>query len=107
MVKFPFISRRSPVISLHGVAASSNALVSEIGARILHLGGNAADAAVAMAAALNVAQPCSTGVGGDCFCLFYEARTKKVRGLNGRLVLPSLASCNGHLQLRACVHDVS
>ena len=91
MEKFSFISRRSPVISLHGVAASSNALVSEIGARILHLGGNAADASVAMAAALNVTEPCSTGIGGDCFCLFYEAQSKKVKGLNGRLVsLPTV-----------------
>ena len=106
MDKFPCISRRSSVISLHGVAASSNGLVSEIGARILHLGGNAADAAVAMAAALNVTQPCSTGIGGDCFCLFYEARTKKVRGLNGRLVLPSIASYRGHLKIRACVFEI-
>ena len=68
MSNFPFISRRSPVISLHGSAASANPLVSEIGARILRFGGNAADAAVAMAAALNVVQPCSTGIGGDCFC---------------------------------------
>ena len=91
MEKFSFISRRSPVISLHGVAASSNALVSEIGARILHSGGNAADASVAMAAALNVTEPCSTGIGGDCFCLFYEAQSKKVKGLNGRLVsLPTV-----------------
>ncbi|XP_028406651.1 uncharacterized protein LOC114529104 [Dendronephthya gigantea] len=83
MEKFPFHSRRSPVICLHGVAASSNALVSEIGTRILHSGGNAVDACVAMAAALNVTEPCSTGIGGDCFCLFYEAQSKKVRGLNG------------------------
>ena len=85
MSKFPFISRRSPVISLHGSAASANPLVSEIGARILRSGGNAADAAVAMAAGLNVVQPCSTGIGGDCFCLFYEAASKTVKGLNGRL----------------------
>ena len=98
MEKFPFNSRRSPVISLHGVAASSNALVSEIGARVLHSGGNAADASVAMAAALNVTEPCSTGVGGDCFCLFYEARSKKVKGLNGRFVL-SFTLSNRHLLL--------
>ena len=99
MEKFAFNSRRSPVISLHGVAASSNALVSEIGARILHLRGNAADACVAMAAALNVTEPSSTGIGGDCFCLFYEAQSKKVKGLNGSgrsgeaFTLGMLASC--------------
>ncbi|XP_063056991.1 glutathione hydrolase-like YwrD proenzyme isoform X2 [Engraulis encrasicolus] len=81
--ELPFRSRRSPVVCLHGCVASSQPLASVIGTDILKKGGNAADAAVAVAAALNVTEPCSTGVGGDSFCLYYDARTGHVRGLNG------------------------
>ena len=45
----PFTARRSPVFALHGVAASSQPLASEVGLSVLKQGGNAADAAVAMA----------------------------------------------------------
>lgn len=79
----PFASRRSQVMSTRGVCASAQPLASAAGVEILNKGGNAADAAVAMAAALNVTEPCSTGIGGDAFCLYYDAKTKKVRAFNG------------------------
>ena len=79
-------STRSPVFSLHGCVACGQPLAAEAGLRILQRGGNAADAAVAVAACMNVTQPCSTGVGGDCFCLYYDAANKKVHGVNGRCV---------------------
>jgi gamma-glutamyltranspeptidase/glutathione hydrolase len=77
-----FNSYRAPIYSKRGIVASSQPLASEVGLRILQEGGNAADAAVAVAAALNVTEPCSTGIGGDCFCLFFENKKKKVFGLN-------------------------
>lgn len=78
-----FCSRRSNVFCTNGAVASSQPLASEVGLSVLKSGGNAADAAVAMAAALNVTEPCSTGIGGDMFCLFFDAKTGETHGING------------------------
>ncbi len=78
-----FCSRRSPVLSRTGVVATSQPAASAAGAEVLSRGGNAADAAVAAAAALQVTQPCSTGLGGDAFCLYYDAAHRTVRAING------------------------
>lgn len=82
-MSFDFVSRRSPVIARNGMVASSQPLATMAGVKILLHGGNAADAAVATAAALNVTEPTSTGIGGDMFALFYDAKAKRVTALNG------------------------
>jgi gamma-glutamyltranspeptidase/glutathione hydrolase len=83
MTNIDFFSRRSSVYGKGGMVASSQPLATAAGLEILSKGGNAADAAVATAAALNVTEPTSTGLGGDMFALFYDSRTSKVSALNG------------------------
>ncbi|KAI9060605.1 gamma-glutamyltranspeptidase [Trametes sanguinea] len=82
-VPFRYPSRRSVVYGSKGVVAASQPLAVEAGLEILRKGGNAADAAVATSAALNVTEPSCCGIGGDAFCLFYDAKTKTVKALNG------------------------
>ena len=78
----PFRSRRSPVVCRHGCVASSQPLASSIGLDLLRKGANAADVAVAVAAALAVTEPCSTGLGGDAFALYYDSAQRKVFSVN-------------------------
>ena len=73
---------RSPVRAPHAMVASSQPLASQVGFEVLKRGGNAVDAAVAMAAMLNVTEPSMTGIGGDAFMMVYWAKTKKLEGLN-------------------------
>lgn len=61
--------------------------------RILQMGGNAADAAVAMAAALNVTEPTSTGIGGDVFALFWDAAAKEMKCV---VTMPGLSTPGGY-----------
>ena len=65
------------------MVASSSPQASLFGLRMLANGGSAADAALAAAAGLQVTMPCQTGLGGDCFVLYYEAATGTVHALNG------------------------
>lgn len=80
---FPFDDHREPVFGKKGIVASSQPLAVDAGLEILSKGGNAADAAIAIAAALNVTEPTSTGIGGDCFALYYQSKSRKVFALNG------------------------
>lgn len=80
--EYNFASRRSPVMGMRGMVATSQPLAVAAGLEILARGGTAADAAIATAAALNVTEPTSTGIGGDAFALYYEAATGQVSALN-------------------------
>ena len=76
-------SRRLPVMGRGGMVASTQPLATAAGLEILTRGGNAADAGVATAAALNVTEPTSTGIGGDMFALYFDGSTRQVSAING------------------------
>lgn len=74
---------RGVVMARGGMIASAHPLVTATGLRILRAGGTAADAAIAAAAACGVTLCGSNGIGGDMFCLYYEASTRRITGFNG------------------------
>ncbi|HET7341358.1 MAG TPA: gamma-glutamyltransferase [Methylomirabilota bacterium] len=76
-------AHRALALGRAGLVASCHPLATLTGVETLKGGGNAADAAVAVNAVLAVTQPNNCGVGGDLFCLYYEAATRRVHFLNG------------------------
>ncbi len=78
--KYP--SKRYPVYAKGGMVCSSSALASAAGLDILKKGGNAMDAAVAVASALTVVEPTANGIGSDAFALIWSEKEKKLYGLN-------------------------
>jgi gamma-glutamyltranspeptidase/glutathione hydrolase len=76
-------------IGYGGAVSSVDPYASKVGLDVLKRGGNAADAAVAMASALGVTEPYSAGVGGGGYFVYYDAGTGKVQTLDGRETAPA------------------
>lgn len=84
-----FDSRRAASMATNGMVATSHPLAARTGLRVLEDGGTAADAAVATAAVLNVAEPHMTGIGGDMFALVHDGGDYEA--LNGSGGAPAAA----------------
>ena len=77
--RFPYASRRLPVLA-RNVVATSQPLAAQAGVRMMLRGGNAVDAAIATAITLTVVEPVSNGVGSDAFAIVWDGT--KLHGLN-------------------------
>jgi gamma-glutamyltranspeptidase/glutathione hydrolase len=76
-------SWRPTIVAQHGMVAAGHPLAAEAGMRILKAGGNAIDAAIATWAVQGEVEPGMTGLGADMFVLYYNAKTREVKFING------------------------
>lgn len=95
---------RSIVYGRSGAAATSHPLATQAAIDILKMGGTAVDAAIAANAMLCVCEPTGCGIGGDLFAIVWDAKEKKLHGLNGSGRSPASLTRewfeqNGHEQI--------
>ncbi|MBA3921850.1 MAG: gamma-glutamyltransferase family protein [Nostocaceae cyanobacterium] len=82
---YPYPSSRPVIMGTRGAVATSQPLAAMAGMEMLCAGGNAVDAAVAMAIALTVVEPTSNGIGSDAFAFVWDG---KLHGLNASGLSP-------------------
>jgi len=90
--RYSYPSHRNVVYARRAMACTSIPQGAQIGLRVMQNGGNAMDAAVAMAAAMPVLEPTGNGLGSDCFALIWVEKDKKLYGLNASGVCPMALS---------------
>src|ERR1700743_119813 len=78
-----YFSSRSEALGEHGMVCTSQPFATEIGLEILKEGGTALDPATAANAMLGLMEPTGNGMGGDLFAIVWDAKSKKLIGLNG------------------------
>ena len=79
-------------VSKHGMVASQHYLATDAGVAILEQGGNAVDAAVAVAVALGVCEPMASGLGGQTMMLIHQSDSRRTVALDGSSRAPNLTS---------------
>ena len=98
--------RRPLIVGTRGAVSTCHPLATSAGLEILWRGGNAFDAAVAVAAALGVVEPLSCGAGGDVFALCYDARRNETTALNAAGAAPLGAHAREYASGGIPVHGI-
>ena len=75
--------QRPEAVGTRGMVASAHPAAAFIGLSILQRGGNAFDAAIAVAAAEGVVLPMKCGLGGDAFVVLHDAKKREMVAYNG------------------------
>ena len=83
-----FESNRPVVMGRNGMVCAGHPLAAQAGMAALQRGGNAVDAAIAAAAALNVVEPNMSGIGGDGFIMIYNRQAGAIEVCNGTGAAP-------------------